>query len=193
MSKSQVTAIAFALLCCWACNPSSRPTEIVDAKQDSIQQALADDSSAQTVPIPANYTLLHNIEQIEYCLPYPENDFKEDFDASEGKGSHVLVSKDKGIRITFQANPLDMTFDQLHELSVRDIQSITGAAPLIDRKESQSFELKWKQGKKLVHLKKWYRQPDNETVTARFEYPEAQMSGIADAITIVMGQSTYCN
>ncbi len=190
MKKSILPGLAIALLICLGCNPPSRPPEIVDGKLDSIQEVIQRDSSEQPLPIPDNYTVLHNIELTDYCLPYPAADFKEDFEANEGKGSHILRSNDKSIRLTFRANPLDMTFEQLYELSVRDIQSITGAAPLIEVKEKEAFELQWKEKGKMVRLKKWYRPKDNETVTARFDYdPDVE---IGELYAIVASQSTYC-
>ncbi len=190
MKKTILPGLTISILLFWGCNTPTRPPEIVDGKLDSIQEVIQHDSSRQPLAIPNNYTVLHNIELTEYCLPYPSFDFKEDFEANEGKGSHILVSNDKRIRITFRANPLDMTFQQLYEVSVRDIQSITGAAPLLQIKEKAAFELRWKEKGNLVRLKKWFRPEDNETVTARFDYvPDVE---IGDLYAIVSSQSTYC-
>ena len=128
-----------------------------------------------TNPVGESFEMLHNLEMVEYCLPYPKDKFEEDFSASSARGQHVLLAKDGEGTITFSGNGLDMSFEALYGLCETDVMNITGDAPeAMELVEDHSFSMSWMHRGKWHTLIKWYLPKFKETVSAQFDYPDAQ-------------------
>lgn len=139
------------------------------------------------------YEMLRNLEMVEYCLPYPKDNFEEDFSASGARGQHVLVSKDKEGTITFSGNGLDMTFEELYALCEVDIMNLTGdAPPMMEMRDGHSFSMSWEHRGKWHTLIKWNLPEMKETVSAQFDYPASQEKYYDGIIAVIREQSPKC-
>jgi hypothetical protein len=175
----------------WACSAPPHTHE------PSAPPATATPKVSPTAPqgkiaLDDSYEILRNLEMVEYCLPYPKNEFKEDYDLAEYKGQHVLVSKDKQSKIIFSGNPVDMTLDALYAKCLADIASMSDASLTSKSKTDAGLTLVWHTKDQVHHLQKWYRAAAQETVTALFEYPNTAEEQFGLWIPIVVGHPTTC-
>jgi hypothetical protein len=165
------------------------PVALVDSPATS---PIATPAAQSPVVIPANYDTLHNLEMVEYCLAYPADQFTENYKLAESKGQHVLLTKDKKCRITFSGNGLGSSWEELYHDCQAEIQEITKADPLVQKEGTDQFELSWKQDGKIIYMKKWHLTEYDESVTAKFEYPEAEAKMMDPIIATVCAQNPKC-
>ncbi len=78
-------------LMAFSCDGSKAKEEITKV-QDSREKEVLVQESALSADSLINFT---NIEQIEYCLPIPLNDYTEDFDQNNVKAKHIFKHKTK--------------------------------------------------------------------------------------------------
>ncbi len=91
--KNLPTNFCFAIitLMAFSCD-GSKAKEETNKVQDSIEKKVLVPETALSADSLTNFT---NIEQIEYCLPVPLNDYTEDFDQNDVKAKHVFKHKTK--------------------------------------------------------------------------------------------------
>lgn len=168
---------------------STNSSAVAPASQSAGPDSVAKKPAAALDP---RYTMLTNLEMVEYCLPYPADEYKEDYEAAEEKGQHVLLSKDKKHKIIFSGNPTDTELLILYHDTQAEVQEITMKDPRHDEMGEDFFEISWQEGNKMVWLRKWYRKEAQETVTARFEYPAKDSASMESMIQVVAAASSLC-
>lgn len=175
-----------------ATSPSSDSTQV--AERSAIQLSDSELAAAKGVQLlPNNYVSLTNLEMVEYCLPYPEDQFAENFKASPAKGIHVLESRDKQSKLTFSGLFIDTEFEVLYHDVQADVQEITMKDPLLDEFSGDQFVISWHQGDNIRWMKKWYRKDAGETVTAEIEYPASQSASYSELIKAISSSTTRCD
>jgi hypothetical protein len=196
---AKIFSALMLLACISACNPATNSSQEASPQADSLAADTESTSleSADELPpivpkIDFPFEMLGNMEMVPFCLPYPKDEFSENFDLSEGKGHHVLVSKDKKSKLVFAGAILEMKTSEILDKCIQDVTKLTGAAPETIQQWDNGFHLRWKSNGKLTSMRKWCREAEKESVTATFEYPEADAAKFRNWVFVIFGQTSIC-
>lgn len=90
--RENIFFIGLTILINFSCSNNSSKEETF-----TITDSLTANRIAEPKPTTSNDSLIvfTNMEQIEYCLPLPLNEYTEDFDKSDVKAKHVFKHKTK--------------------------------------------------------------------------------------------------
>lgn len=135
-----------------------------------------------------------NAEMVMYCVEYPKGRYEEDYDASNGKGHHVLVDKAGHATIEYSGNPTDMDLGGLYEAVLEDVRGMRGATLTEQSSDAtgQTIVVRWEVGEEHHAFKKWLRAGDGETVTAHLTFRAEDAAEMAPVVAHIFAQDIGC-
>jgi hypothetical protein len=180
----------------YACSKSEgesekNPIEALPARMNQVEALHVDKDSSE---------VFTNMEQIEYCLPLPLNEYTEDYDKSDVKAKHVFKHKTKkDNEITVQGMFRDDPSVSIEEYFKNSYQDSEEQGEIVEKKElfkdKNCFYAKGYMSNLIDKYKfievVWLRK--DEVVVYSSTYDIADTTLWDEQLRVLLNSSTNCN